>query len=136
AGPGLQYNSYLINHATKTLSSSGTLFWTLCGDHGDVISPSDGKDYLITHNCYNEAAIYRVDITITQSASNLPKQQSDNVRLVAYDWPEVDGHFSCASKGVNQDWCYASVESSDDTFSSMGTWRPYKQEILMVQMVA
>ncbi len=82
------------------------------------------------------AAIYRVDVTIPQTVSNVLKQQTDNLLLVDLDWIDNDGHFSCATKGANQDWCYVSVESTDDVFAGMGFWRPYKQEILMVQVTA
>src|SRR5205823_10175164 len=56
--------------------------------------------------------------------------------LLKLDWLDNDGHFSCASKAPNQDWCYIDTESKDDTFTSMGTWRAGKQEIMMVQTVA
>jgi hypothetical protein len=112
------------------------MFWSLCGDHGDLITASDGRDYFITFECTNVAAIYRVDVTISQTAGNVAKQQADNLQLVDLDWPDNDGHFSCATKGANQDWCYVSIESTDNTFGSMGVWRPYKQEILMLQVTA
>jgi hypothetical protein len=37
--------------------------------------------------------------------------------------------------GSRSDWCFAELSSGDDTFASMGTWRPYKQEVVALQMV-
>jgi len=131
----LEHRSYAIDHATQTLAIAGTLFWTLCGDHGDVVSASDGKTYLITLNCDDESAVYLVDVSVPQTAADIDKQKRDNVRLFVLDWAD-DAHFSCAARGVNQDWCFVSVESADDTFANPGPWRPYKQEIVMVQTIS
>ena len=127
--------SYAINHSANSVNTTGVLFWTLCGDHGDLVSASDGKTYLVTAECYTEAAIYAVDVSIPQSASNREKQRSDNRKLYHYDWND-DMHFSGVSKGAMKDWVFASVESYDDNFtSSVTTWRPYKQEIVMANVL-
>jgi hypothetical protein len=127
--------SYAINHATRSVNTSGVLFWTLCGDHGDLVSASNGKSYLVTAECYSEAAIYAVDVSIPQSATNREKQRSDNRRLFNYDWND-DMHFSGVSKGAMRDWAFLSIESYDDGFSSsVSSWRPFKQEILMVNVL-
>jgi hypothetical protein len=131
---GFTFSSYRIDHASQTLSSSGTQFWTLCGDHADVGTDTNGSTYLAVFNCWDEPAIYRVDVTTPQTAGDVGKQRSDNVRLVGTDWQDA-GHFSCVSKGPNRDWCYASIESGDDQFGDQGGWRPYKQEIVAMQMV-
>ncbi len=133
--------SYGINHATQSLSSSGKLFWSLCGDHGDVISPTDGKDYFITSECWTVGAVYRVDITIAQDNSTdagRQKQRDDNVMLLATGFNSAGGpeHYTCASKGANQNWCYVSVELNDDQFDNQGPWSPFKQEIIAFQLVS
>ena len=133
--------SYGINHATQTLSSSGKLFWSLCGDHGDVISPTDGKDYFITSECWDVGAVYRVDITIAQDNSTdagRQKQRDDNVMLLATGFNSAGGpeHYTCASKGTNQNWCYVSVELTDDQFDNQGPWSSFKQEIIAFQLVS
>ncbi|MEK7390061.1 MAG: hypothetical protein AAB036_10220 [Elusimicrobiota bacterium] len=126
--------SYRIDHAAKALNTTGTMFWSLCGDHGDLLSASDGKNYLVTFECHSEGAIYRVDITLPQSTGNLPKQRSDNRKLVDTDWSD-DGHFSCVPRGPNRDWCLIDTESIDDTSTSQGTWRPFKSEIFMANVL-
>jgi hypothetical protein len=87
--------------------------------------------------------VYRVDVSIPQAGTlvweDRDKQRLDNRKLLSLanepNWYEANGHFSCASTGSNPDWCYLSVESADDTFASQGTWRPYKQEIVALQVV-
>ena len=91
------------------------MFWSLCGDHSDVISPSDGKTYIIVFNCFDTPAVYRVDVSLPQTSGNTAQQKSQNVLLFLTDWND-DGHFSCASRGANGDWCFAAVESGDDAF--------------------
>src|SRR2546425_3135129 len=129
---GGSHRSYPIDHAAQTLSSTATVFWTLCGDHGDLMSASDGKTYAIIWDCTDEPSVWRVDVSLP--AGTTAQQKNQNVRLFFTDWNDA-GHFSCASKGVNQDWCFVSIESIDDTFANQGAWRPYKQEIVMAQMV-
>src|SRR5439155_14890020 len=133
-GGDTDHYSYPVNHTTKSISSSGTFFWSLCGQHGALDSASNGKNYFVTFNCTDEPAIYRVDITLPQSASNIAKQKADNLKLFDTGWPD-DGHHSCASKRPNQDWCYVSISSHDDMFNNMGTWRPYKQEIVVANVL-
>jgi len=127
--------SYAIDQTGRTLATSGTTFWTLCGTapHLDIMSASDGTTYAIVPNCTDAPENYRVDVSLP--AGTVTQQKSQAVRLFDYDWQDVE-HFACAGTGANQDWCFVSVESSDDTFADPGTWRPYKQEIVMVQMVA
>lgn len=135
-GPGdTDHFSFAINHTTKSVNTTGVLFWTLCGDHGDLVSASDGKTYLITAECYSEGAIYAVDVSIPQSAGNRTKQRSDNRKLFEYDWND-DIHISGVSKGTLKDWAFVSVESYDDSFtSSVTSWRPYKQEVVMANVL-
>lgn len=130
-------HSWKIDHANKSVSTSPVLFWTLCGGHADVVSASDGKTYFVSFDCHTTGSIYRADVSLPQSASNVPQQLSQNRKLVQLDsWADVDGHFSRVSKGVLQDWVFASVESGDDDFdSSVSSWRPYKQEIFMMNVL-
>jgi hypothetical protein len=131
------FTSYAIDHDSKTLDTGGVLFWTLCGDHADVISPSDGKTYLVGFECWDEAAIYRIDVSLPQSgdtAAARQKQRDDNLMLLDLDWSD-SGHISCVSgAGPYRDVCYHSVTSGDDSFADPGMWRPYKQEIVMMQV--
>ena len=45
-------------------------------------------------------------------------------------------HYTCASKGTNQNWCYVSVEINDDQFNNQGPWSRFKQEIIAFQLVS
>ena len=136
--PGdFEFRSYAIDHETRTVDTNGTLFWTLCGDHADIVSTSDGKTYLVAFECWSEAAIYRVDVTIPQTGNDdagRDKQRSDNVRLIDLTFSE-SGHISCAAAGRYRDWCFYSATTGDDTFANPGPWRPYKQEIVAMQAV-
>ena len=132
--PPTSSHSWKIDHATKSVSTTPVLFWTLCGGHADVMSGSNGKTYFVTFDCNSSGSIYAVDVTLPQSPSNVAQQLSQNRKLIQLaSWSDVDGHFSRVSNGALQDWVYASIESADDGFSSsMSGWRPFKQEIVMM----
>ena len=132
--PPTSSHSWKIDHVTKSVSTTPVLFWTLCGGHGDVMSGSNGKTYFVTFDCNSSGSIYAADVTLPQSPSNVAQQLSQNRKLVQLaSWSDVDGHFSRVSKGALQDWVFASIESADDGFgSSTSGWRPFKQEILMM----
>jgi hypothetical protein len=131
------FTSYAIDHQGQSVDTDGVLFWTLCGDHADVITASDGKTYLVGFECWSEGAVYRVDVSLPQSGDSddaRQKQRDDNVKLLQLGWDD-GGHISCVSQpGAYQDWCYYSVTDGDDTFADQGPWRPYKQEIVMMQV--
>jgi hypothetical protein len=133
-GPAM-HRSWAIDHATKTLSTTGNVFWTLCGDHADLVSASNGKTYFVTFECDSVAAVFAVDVSIPQSPTNKPKQIADNRQLFKTAWAD-SGHFSGVSKGALRDWVFVSVESGDDTFGSgVSSWRPFMQEIVMANVV-
>jgi hypothetical protein len=135
--PPTSSHSWKIDHANKSVSTSPVLFWTLCGGHGDVVSASNGKTYFVSFDCNSTGSIYAVDVSLPQSASNVSQQLSQNRKLIQLSsWSDVDGHFSRVSKGALQDWVFGSVESSDDSFNStVSGWRPYKQEIVMMNVL-
>ena len=131
-----KFHSFKIDHGARTVSTSPVLFWTLCGDHADLVSASNGKTYLVAFECHSEAAIYAVDVTKPQSASDPAKQRAENTRIIKLaSWTDTAGHFSGVSKGAMRDWFFFDIESGDDTFSSPGAWRPYKQEIVMANVL-
>lgn len=135
--PSVSSHSWKIDHASKSVSTTPVLFWTLCGGHGDVVSATNGKTYYVTFDCNSTGSIYAVDVSLPQSASNVTQQLSQNRKLIQLSsWSDVDGHFSRVSKGTLQDWVYGSVESGDDGFSSTtSSWRAYKQEIVMMNVL-
>jgi len=132
SAPGDDSHSWKINHSSQSVSTSPVLYWTLCGGHADIVSASNGKTYHVSLDCHTSAALYAADVSIPQSAGNVPKQLSDNKKLVQLTWSD-DVHVSRVSKG---DWAAVSVESGGDGFtSSVSGWRAYKQEILMANVV-
>ena len=129
-----QYYSYPIDHVNKTVGP-GTMFWSLCGDHGALVSASNGKSYLVTFNCNNDPAIFRVDLTLNQAGRTAVQQAADNTKLIPLTWNDA-GHFSAVSKGSLSDWVFMSTESVIDSFdSSTANWTAYRQEILAVNVV-
>ena len=132
---GTTFTSYAVDPAGQTLSSAGTVFWTLCGDHADIMSASDGKTYVAAFNCSDENSVYRIDVTLPQTPGNVAQQKSQNKKLLTLD-PNDAAHISCVALGANQDWCFVSVESIDDLFTNQGAWRAYKQEIVMIQAMS
>ena len=140
AGAEMTHYSFAIDHVGKTLGSP-VLFWTMCGGHADLVSASDGKTYYVSFDCHTSGDIYRVDVTIPQTSSDPQKQRTDNLMVVDLDappgnWADVDGHFSGVSKGPLKDWVFVSINSGDDDFNSgVGTWRRYKAEVFMVNVL-
>jgi Big-like domain-containing protein len=127
--------SYAINHATHTVNTTGVMFWSLCGGHGDLLSATDGKTYFVTFECYEDPGVWAVDVSLPQTVANRQKQRDDNRRLFATEWVD-DGHMAAAARGMFQDWAFISVESNDDPFTGgVSGWRPYKQEIVMANVL-
>ncbi len=133
---GDEKRSFAINHTTRTVNTTGVMFWSLCGDHGDLVSATNGKTYFVTWECHSDPGVWAVDITIPQTVANLAKQRTDNTKLIAMDWTDNDGHISAVSRGAFQDWAYVSIISADDSFTAgVSSWRPYKQEIVMANVL-
>jgi hypothetical protein len=129
--------SYAINHTTRSVNTTGVMFWSLCGDHGDLMSATNGKTYFVTFECYDEAAIYAVDVSLAQTSTEAGRaqQRATNRKLIDTEWGD-DGHMAGAARGVFQDWVFVSVESLDDPFTGgVSGWRPYKQEIVMANVL-
>jgi hypothetical protein len=128
-------HSWKIDHATKSVSTTPVLFWTLCGGHADVVSASNGKTYFVSFDCRSTAAVYAVDVTLPQTEANTPQQLSQNRKLFQTAWAD-SGHFSRVSRGGWQDWMFVSVESGDDECTdTTASWRPFKQEIVMANVL-
>jgi len=99
------------------------------------VSASSGKSYLVTFNCNNDPAIFRVDLTLNQAGRTPVQQAADNTKLIPLTWNDA-GHFSAVSKGSLSDWVFMATESVIDSFdSSTANWTAYRQEILAVNVV-
>ena len=130
-----QHISYAIDHATQSISSTGVMFWNLCGDHGVLVSSSNGNNYFVGFECHSEGAVYRVDITIDQSGQTPAQQRASNQKIFDLTWDDA-GHLSAVSKGPLADWAFIAVEAiGTDSFNQAPTnWTPYKQEIVAMNV--
>lgn len=128
------HRSWKVDHAARAVSTTGVVFWTLCGDHGDFVSASNGKSYWVVFECDSIAAVYAVDVSLAQTHANKAKQLAENRQLFKVSWHD-SGHMSRVSRGPLQDWVFVSLESGDDVFGPIPPWRPYMQEILMANAI-
>jgi hypothetical protein len=147
------YSFEILHGANPPTLGDPVLFWTLTGGHADVVSASDGKTYFVATDSTITGDIFRVDVTKPQDPDTAHtedgwhKQVADHWPPIANldnpdgEWLDSDGHLSGVSKGSLRDWVYVSVESTDDPFRphdeiDTGTWRRYKQEIFMVNVLS
>jgi hypothetical protein len=134
--------SWRIDHANRAVAATENVFWSLCGDHGTFISPSDGRDYMVVSNCNNFAELWRVDITnsIGSLDENGQKALPNNLRLISWPtWNEDGSHVSTVARGALRDWAFYATEDGADTLNS-GTvdpmtgnitpWHAYRDEIV------
>jgi hypothetical protein len=139
--------SWKIDHANRAVAATATVFWSLCGDHGTFISPSDGRDYMVVSNCNDYAELWRVDVTNSIAGLDETGQKAlpNNLRLIAWPtWSEVGSHVSTVATGPLRDWAFYATEDGTDTFNS-GTvdvttgaitpWHAYRQEIAAFNVV-
>jgi hypothetical protein len=145
--------SFEILHGVNPTLGDPVLFWTLTGGHADVVSASNGKTYFVATDSTVTGDIFRVDVTIPQDPITAHFEEGWNKQVADHwppivnldnpdgEWLDTDGHLSGVSKGSLRDWVYVSIESLDDAFrdpsdGDRGTWRRYKQEIFMVNVLS
>jgi len=142
AGQGV---SWQIDHANRAIAARPNVFWSLCGDHGSFLSASDGRNYMITYNCYTQAGLWRVDITNNAEGLDEPRQQSlpNNKLLLAHSTWNDFGHVSTVARGTLRDWAFTTTEDATDTTNSgradadgnIAPWHSYRQEIVAVNVL-
>ncbi len=144
--PGLEHRSYKIDHSTQSISPMPINFWTLCGDHGALVSATDGENYFITFDCNNFPGIYRVNITLDQTGKTESEQITTNQLLLPLAFTPVntnEGHLSAVSKkGPNQNWVFFDSETlvgdpfvlATTSFVPFLPWQPYEQEIVAMNV--
>ena len=148
AGPNKEHYSYAIDHITQSISPTPVNFWTLCGDHGTLVSAANGKNYFITFDCDSIfPGIWRVDITLPQTPLDATKQHNDNLLLLPLAFTPVntnEGHLSAVSKeGPNQNWVFFDSETLGGDPFVLATipfvpflpWQAYEQEIVAMNVV-
>jgi hypothetical protein len=144
AGPNNEHYSYAIDHIHHTISPTPVNFWTQCGDHGVLVSATNGRNYFITFDCDTIPGIYRVDITLDQTGKTEDAQLAANQILLPLSFGTTttastnDGHLSAVSKGPNQNWVFFDSETFDDdpfnTNPTISNWLPYEQEIIAMNV--
>lgn len=135
AGKGV---SWALDHSRRQIAPTPTAFWSLCGDHGSFISASDGRNYMVTYNCYGHAGLWRADITNNAEGLDEAAQMAlpNNKELLPFSsWYDF-GHVSTVARGDLRDWAFLSTEDSRDVFNGpTEPWHPYRQEIIAVNVV-
>jgi len=129
--------SWKINHATRAIAPSPNIFWSLCGDHGSFVSASDGRNYMVTDNCYDSPEVWRADITNNAQGLGFAQQKAlpNNRRLLTQTWSDGN-HFSTVAKGALKDWMFMSTEDTSDAFNGpVSPWRVYRQEIIAINVI-
>jgi len=139
--PGKEHYSYQIDHDAKLISPTPVQFWGLCGDHGALVSATDGKNYFVSFDCFNDTGIYgvyRIDITVSRLGQTEAQQLQNTPLLIDLSRSLSDAHFTAISKGLLRDWVFVSTESlTDDPFGGdVSGWTPFKQEIVAVNVVS
>jgi hypothetical protein len=135
AQPQAEHYSYAINHSTHTISGTPVQFWGLSGDHGDLVSASNGKNYYIAYDEYNSPGIWRIDITLNQAGKTYAQQQAANTMLITMPWT-AGGHFSGVSVGALSDWVFYSPTDKSDAFDQTPVgWYVYEQEIVAINVL-
>jgi hypothetical protein len=135
AGQGV---SWWIDHETRTIAPEPAVFWSLCGDHGAFCSPSDGRTYMITYNCFSKPGLWRVDITNNADGLDEAGQMRlpDNKQLLSFSTWNDFGHVTTVARGPLRDWCFVSTEDSTDHHDGpVAPWHPYRQEIIAVNVI-
>jgi hypothetical protein len=139
--PNKEFYSYAINTGTSTLSTTPTHFVGIGGDHGDLISASNGNSYEVKFNpdC-TPYGVYLWDLTVSMAGKSCAQQVTQAARTLVEttSFNEPDGHLSCVSKGTFQDWCFwSSTYQPGDIFDSDPTsaWSNFRQEIVAMNVV-
>src|SRR6266850_2317825 len=144
AMPQKEHYSYAINHGTQSISTTPVQFWGLCGDHGVLVSASNGKTYFVTHQCYDGTqytstgpGVWAVDITTNNAGKTPAQQKASAIQLVQFPWSAVNGHMSAVSKGALQDWVFAEHEAYGDDPYNGGVlgWYAYESEIMAINVL-
>lgn len=128
--PSGNYLVYTLNtHTVRALDLGGRSIGAAVtrsgvgGDHGDVISCSDGNDYLIRYDGNFSMESTRLDTgTKVSLATETPTAHAAT-------------HFSCVAKGTHRNWAFASFERSEAVDTVNTDWQAYDNEIVMVNVV-
>lgn len=132
-----EHYSYAVNHGTQTVSPTPVQYWGSNGDHGTLISASNGHNYWISSAAYCEGSVMRIDLEQNMAGLTCAQQVAANTILIPFAYSSDDYQFSSVSVGANADWTFmASVFYSDSFGSAVAPWTyPWKQEIVAINAV-
>jgi len=96
------------------------------GDHGDVVSASDGNSYFIGINSgMPDWAVMRWNLTQGGASTVLVHVGSNN----------GDEHLSGIPRGVWRDWIVVDLETNASGNADLALWEPFHQEIFAVNVL-
>lgn len=142
-GPGSsEFRRWAVNHGTRTIASgSGTIFWSCGGDHGVLVSASNGNNYLVAgDDSGGTRDVWKVLITNNAAGLTAVQQQAQSGNASLFDISDPSftkvNHFSAVAIGDLKDWAFVGAYDTSDTFgSSTSPWQAYRQEIIAVNVV-
>lgn len=136
ATPNKEHYSYAINHGTTTVAASPVQYWGVGGDHGAIVSCSDGNSYGVLFDNHTTPGLYATNLTINNAGRTEAQQLASATLLLTLDFADIDGFISAISVGTFKDWIITAVDCADDRFSAQPSpWRIYSQEIIAVNVL-
>lgn len=136
--PQIDHLAYPVNKTTKTINTSGVkLTYGGTGDHGGLLTGSDGKDYMCNRqNDQNPVGYWCWDLSVDMTGLTFNQQLALGIQFTQEGSVNMDQHASCCTQGDNKDWCFFDGEYHADEFNdAVGAWAAYRQEILAVNPV-
>lgn len=130
---------HAIDHASRTLNAQGTTFLTQGGDHGTLMTATNGRTYFVKPSG-DDGNIHAYDV-LTGSNKTLVRM-NDSTPL---GWCD-DTHYSTIPRGPMRDWVLVDTEiysasggcADADARSNpdpTASWWKYRQQILMVNVL-
>lgn len=141
-----QHLSYYLDHGANSIGSAINCYG-FGGDHGGIVSTSDGEDYFVMQqNDTDPASVMAFDCSVANTGTQA-QQIANGIVLVEYGdtTADYDNGFHCSpvSLGEFQDWIFVSTEEEDgdgefDGFNDpdfLTNWRPWRQELYAVNVL-
>jgi hypothetical protein len=130
---------HAIDHAAKTVSASGFTFLNQGGDHGTLMTGTDGQTYFVKPSG-DDGNIHAYNVR-TGANKTLVKM----VDSTSLGWCD-DTHYSAIARGPLRDWVLVDTEiysatggcANADALSAANptsSWWKYRQEIFMVNVL-
>ncbi|MBL8031731.1 MAG: fibronectin type III domain-containing protein, partial [Candidatus Doudnabacteria bacterium] len=130
---------HAIDHAAKTVSASGFTFLNQGGDHGTLMTGTDGQTYFVKPSG-DDGNIHAYNVR-TGANKTLVKM----VDSTSLGWCD-DTHYSAIARGPLRDWVLVDTEiysatggcANADALSAVNptsSWWKYRQEIFMVNVL-